>query len=351
KWSARKFIFTAMLVWGLFATLCGFVQNETQLIVLRFLLGVAEGGVWPAVLVLLASWFTVKERARANSFWMACLPVSAVLMAPLSGWLLSHFSWRTVFIVEGIPPFLWAIVWWFTIQDRPVEAAWMNAQEKERLLAQLEEEQKQVVQSKGYGAAFKNPVVWGLVIIYFFWMTGFYGYTLWAPSVVKEFSKDSTTMGLLTAIPFAFALIAMLVNSYWSDLRMNRVQHVVVPLLIAAVSMILGQYVQSSFMKMVLLTITAMGVYAPYGPLWAIPTAVIPASVVGAALGLQNAIGNLGGYFGPKLFGYLKDVTGHYEVGFFFLAFSIALAAIVTMILGRSIRKPDREERAARPAH
>jgi sugar phosphate permease len=341
RWSARKFVFILMIIWGFFSTLCGFVQTEGQLKIVRFLLGIAEGGVWPAVLVLLASWFTIKERARANSFWMACLPVSAMLMAPLSGILLSSFSWRTVFIIEGIPPFLWAIVWWLTVQDRPVEAKWMDANEKKKLLADLAEEQKKVVKSDGFGAAFKNPTVWVLVVMYFFWMTGFYGYTLWAPSVVKEFTKDPVTMGWLTAIPFTCALIGMIVNSYWSDMRMNRVQHVVIPLLIAAVSMVLGQYVESSFMKMLLLSITAIGVYAPYGPLWAVPTAVIPATVVGAALGLQNAIGNLGGYFGPKLFGIFKDGTGNFKAGFFFLAFSLVMAAIMTVILGRQMNKKE----------
>jgi sugar phosphate permease len=335
KWSAKKFVFILMILWGAASTACGFVQTEGQLKLVRFLLGVVEGGVWPAVLILLASWFTSKERARANAVWMACLPVSAMLMAPLSGILLSYFDWRMVFIIEGLPPIIWAFVWLWIIKDRPQEAKWMDERERKQLITELTEEQKNVVQSDGYMAAFKTPTVWGLVAMYFFWMSGFYGYTLWVPSVVSSFTKDATLMGWLTAIPFTCALIGMFVNSYWSDRRMNRIQHVVVPLVIASVSIILGQFVESPFWQMVLLCITAIGVYAPYGPLWAIPTAVIPATVVGVAMGLQNAIGNLGGYFGPKYVGVLKDMTGNFHVGFFILAASLLVAAGITLLLGR----------------
>jgi sugar phosphate permease len=337
KWSAKKTIFILMILWGICATAAGFVQTEGQLKAARFALGVAEGGVWPAVLVLLANWFTTKERARANAFWMACLPVSAMLMAPLSGFLLKFFDWKMVLIIQGLPPIIWAFVWYAMINDKPSDARWMKQEEREKLLTELAAEQNKKVQSEGYIAAFKNKAVWGLVIMYFLWMTGFYGYTLWVPSVVGTFTKDPVMLGWLTAIPFTCALIGMLINSYWSDKRMNRVQHVAIPLVIAAISMITGQFVTLPVLQMVLLSITAIGVYAPYGPLWAIPTAIIPAGVVGAALGLQNAIGNLGGYNGPKFFGVLKDITGNYHAGFYFLATALFLAAVMTFILGKFI--------------
>jgi sugar phosphate permease len=346
KWSARKTVTILMLFWGLSAIATGMVHTEGQLKLVRFILGVAEGGVWPAVLVLLASWFTVKERARANAFWMACLPVSAMVMAPLSGILLKHFDWHQVLMIEGIPPLIWAFVWYFSVEDRPSQAKWMDKKEREQLLNDLTNEQRGNVKSQGYGAAFKNPTVWGFVFMYLFWMTGFYGYTMWVPSVVKTFTNDAVTMGWLTAIPFTFALIGMIVNSYWSDRRMNRIQHIVVPLIIAAITMVVGQFIESPGLQMVFLCITAVGVYAPYGPLWAIPTAIIPATIVGAALGLQNAIGNLGGYYGPKVVGVLKDSTGSFHAGFYFLAASLVCAAIITLILGRTLgrnKKDDQE--------
>lgn len=175
KWSARKVIFILMMLWGVAAIACGFVQTEAQLKAARFFLGVAEGGVWPAVLVMLASWFTLKERARANAFWMACLPVSAMLMAPLSGVLLKYYDWHMVFIIEGFPPLIWAFVWWVLIKDRPSDANWMAEVERKKLETQLQEEQQKAIKSEGYAAAFKNKTVWGLVVMYLFWMTGFYG--------------------------------------------------------------------------------------------------------------------------------------------------------------------------------
>lgn len=339
RWSARKFIFILMMLWGIAAIATGLVQTEGQLKFVRFLLGVVEGGVWPAVLVLLASWFTQKERARANGFWMACLPVSAMLMAPLSGFLLAHFNWHTVLVIEGVPPLLWAFVWYFTMNDKPAEAKWINEAEKKQLLSSLAEEQKKAIKSQGFGAAFKTGKVWGLVFMYLFWMTGFYGYTLWVPSVVKTFTKDPVSMGWLTAIPFTCALIGMLVNSYWSDRRLNRIQHAAIPLIIAAIAMIAGQFVGDPLWQMVLLSITAIGVYAPYGPLWTIPTSILPAGIVGAALGLQNAIGNLGGYYGPKVVGVLKDATGDFHAGFYFLAGALIISSIITLILGRYMNR------------
>jgi sugar phosphate permease len=341
KWSAKKIVFILMLLWGVVSTATGFVHTEGQLKLLRFLLGVAEGGVWPAVLVLLANWFTGKERARANGFWMACLPVSAMVMAPISGVLLKYFDWKTVLIIQGIPPIIWAFVWYALVIDKPKDAKWLPKEEKDSLIKQLAVEQGNSVKSEGYLAAFKNKTVWGLVLMYFFWMTGFYGYTLWVPSVVQTFSKDPVTIGWLTAIPFTCALIGMCVNSWWSDKRLNRVQHVAIPLVLAGITMVAGQFVTSPILQMVFLSITAIGVYAPYGPLWAVPTAILPAGVIGAALGLQNAIGNLGGYNGPKIFGVLKDTTGNYHAGFYFLAASLVLGAVMTMILGRFITSKD----------
>jgi sugar phosphate permease len=339
KWSAKKVVLILMIAWGVAATASGFVQTEGQLKVARFLLGVAEGGVWPAVIILLANWFTTKERARANAFWMTCTAVSAIIMAPLTGFLLKYFSWKTVLVIEGIPPLLWAIIWHIIIQDKPQEAKWMETEEQNALIKELEFEKSQQSKQLGYRAAFKNPLVWGLVVMYYFWMTGFYGYILWLPTVIGSFTKNSITLGFLTAIPFICALVGMIINSYWSDKRMNRVQHVAFPLILAALSMVIGQYVDSNILQMVLLCTTAIGVYAPNGPLWAIPTAVIPASIVGAAIGLQNALGNLGGYYGPKFFGVLKDATGNFQVGFFFLAGSLLVSAMITLVLGKFMKK------------
>lgn len=330
KWSARKLIFILMIFWGIAAVATGLVQNETQLLVARFLLGIAEGGVWPAVLVLLASWFSVKERARANALWMACMPVSAMIMAPISGWLLVYFDWKAVLIIQGLPPLVWAFVWLWLVRDQPSQVKWLSDKDRAYLLNEEKKEKAKVVGKAKYSDVFKNKTVWALLFMSFLWVAGFYGYNMWVPSLVGQLTKDPVTMGWLTAIPFTAGLIGMILNSYLSDKRMNRIQHVVYPLLIGAISMICGQLVDSTLLKMVFLSITAFGLYAPYGPLWAIPTAILPASIVGLALGIQNVFSGLGGYVGPKMIGVLFDKTGNYNVGFYFLATLIILAALIT---------------------
>ena len=132
-WSAKKFVFISLIVWGIFAILTGLVQNIAELLIVRFLLGVAEGGVWPATLILLAKWFPMEERGRANSYWMFCLPVASIIMSPISGWILTWTDWRTLFMLEGIPPLVWAAIWWFFIDESPDTAKWLSPEERSYL--------------------------------------------------------------------------------------------------------------------------------------------------------------------------------------------------------------------------
>jgi sugar phosphate permease len=337
RWSARKTVLGLMIAWSLAAMACGLVRSEVELHVARFVLGVFEGGVWPAVLILLASWFPQRERARANALWMACLPVSAILMSPLSGWMLEHMSWRWVFVVQGLPPVIWAVVWWFAVADRPGQAKWISTAERdhvESVLAQ-EEAAKPKIQQESYTRALRNKTVQLLIAVYFFWMTGFYGFSLWLPEVVKTMTGDGASglVGWLTAIPYVVALGSMVGVALWSDRTGNRRLALAVPLVVAAVAMLLGQLVDgSAVQQMVLLCIVAAGVYAPYGPFWAIPSTVLRFEVVAVALGLINALGNLGGFVGPYLVGWLKDVTGANSAGFVALSAFLVMAVVITVV-------------------
>ncbi|MGP4002407.1 MFS transporter [Streptomyces sp. 8N706] len=133
RWSARKTVLILMIAWGLAAMLCGLVQTKAQFHLARFVLGLLRGGVWPAVLILLASWFPLREQARANALWIACLPISSIIMAPLSGWMLDHASWRRVLVLQGVPPLPWALLWWFAVADRPAQAKWISSVEADHL--------------------------------------------------------------------------------------------------------------------------------------------------------------------------------------------------------------------------
>ncbi len=331
KWSARKTVVLLMLLWGVAAMLCGVVQNEAQLHVARLVLGLFEGGVWPAVLILLASWFPQAERARANALWMSCLPISAIIMSPLSGLMLDHMSWRWVFVLQGLPPLLWAIVWWFAVADRPSKARWISVPEREYLETTLaaEEAAKPRVAQQGLVKALGNRSVLLLIGVYFFWITGFYGFSLWLPSVVKDMTGGSaTSVGFLSAIPYVLALGCMLACAQWSDRTGNRRLAVTIPLVIAIAGLLIGNLVEwPSVVQFVLLCVVAAGVYMPYGPFWAIPSQILRFEVVAVAMGVINALGNLGGFAGPYLVGWLTDVTGSSTTGFVVLAGFLAVAA------------------------
>ncbi|MEU6328237.1 MFS transporter [Streptomyces sp. NPDC047049] len=351
RWSARKTVLLLMVAWGVAASLSGLVRTTSQFYVARFVLGLFEGGVWPAVLILLASWFPLRERARANALWMACLPLSSVLMAPLSGWMLDQGSWRWVLVLQGVPPLVWAVVWWFTVADRPARARWISRAEAdhvERAIA-ADEAAKPPAGGGSYLDTVKQKPVLVLIGVYFFWITGFYGFNLWLPAVIKELTHDgsSTEVGLLTAIPFTVALAVMIANAAWSDRTGRRRQAVAVPLLVGIAALLLGQAVDGALPRMLLLCVTAAAVYAPYGPFWAIPGELLRFEVVVVAMGLINALGNLGGFAGPYLVGRLTDATGSSVTGFAVLsAFLAAAVALVTLGLRPAVhpvRQPARE--------
>ncbi|MEY7999838.1 MFS transporter [Clostridium sp. Mt-5] len=332
RWSAKKVVFILIMLWSVAAMCTSLVQSKTQLFVLRLLLGVFEGGVWPSVLVLLAKWFPSGERARANAFWMINMPLSAVIMAPITGWLLSITSWRIVFLIEGMLPLIWGFVWWFSIEDSPAVSKWVSPEERKYVEDTIAKENENKPKGAGYGSAFKNPTVIWLLIAYFFWMSGFYGYTMWVPSVIKDFKGlSSSLVGLISAIPFIFAMIAMAFNSSLSDKRRQREIHVAIPLLIGAFGLIGGQYLaHTAVTKMIFLVISAIGVYAPYGPFWAIPTDILRPELAAAAMGLINALGNLGGFLGPYIVGWIQGKFGGY-LGFIVLGIFLIITAIVSM--------------------
>lgn len=340
RWSAKKTIAILMVAWGVTAVLTGFVQTRMQLYIARFVLGVFEGGVWPAVLVLLARWFPENERARANALWMTCLPLSAAGMAPLTGWLLTFLTWRQVFVIEGIPPLLWVVVWWLVAADRPGEASWCSPDERHDIERRIARENATKPASAGYLAALSDRTVIRLFLAYFFWMAGFYGFTMWVPSVVKQFAgsgASSAHVGLLSAIPFAFAIIGMIVISNWSDRVMKRQAFVAVAALIGACGLVAGQFVRTPALQLTFLVIAAIGVYGPYGPFWAVPSAILRPEVVGVSMGLIN-IANLGGFMGAYIVGLLRNATGSDFAGFLVLAAFLLIVATVFLFIGADRR-------------
>jgi sugar phosphate permease len=334
-WSAKKFIFWALLIWGAFATLCGFAQSYQQLLVFRFLLGVGEGGVWPATVVLLSNWFAPEERARANGYWVICQPVAVVLSSPLSGWILDHYNWRMMFIVQGIFPLLFAAIWWWAVEDHPEEAKWAKHEKS----AWVPKNNKGPAVPAGSRWSFlRYRSVWLLVLLDLAFACGAYGLLMWLPSTIRSLGLKSNLMvGVLSSLPYLCAIAGTIYNSRRSDRAKERRWHIAVPCIAAGVLLILGFIVQgkSPALGMVLVCLTGFGIYAAIGPMWALMTEVVPRQTAGLSLGLINAVANLGGMAGPYFVGAAQDATGSFLPGFIFLGCSLITAGLLTLMVPR----------------
>ncbi len=313
KRSVKKLIFVSLILWGGLATLTGMVANVYLLIGIRFLLGVVEAAVMPAMLVYLCHWFTRAERSRANTFLILGNPVTILWMSVVSGYLVEHFSWRWMFIIEGLPAVIWAFIWWRLVDDRPRQAAWLSGSEKRALEDALAAEQQGIKPVKNYREAFRSPKVIVLSLQYFCWSIGVYGFVLWLPSILKHGANiDIIEAGWLSALPYLAAVIAMLGVSWASDRLQKRKRFVWPPLLIASIAFY-GSYALGSehfWLSYALLVLAGACMYAPYGPFFAIVPEVLPANVAGGAMALINSMGALGSFSGSWLVGYLNGITG-----------------------------------------
>jgi sugar phosphate permease len=335
KKSAKKLIFWSLILWGACATATGMTNNITVLIIIRFLLGVVESAVFPAMLILLSRWFTKSERSRANTFLILGNPVTILWMSILSGYLINAMGWRWMFILEGLPAIVWAFFWWRLVDDRPKDAKWLSQQEKNELEDRLQKEQQGIKPVKDYAAAFKSKAVILLSLQYAFWSIGVYGFVMWLPTIIKSAPNMSiVTTGWLSSIPYLFAIFAMIGASYFSDKTLNRKIFVWPFLLIAAIAFY-GSYLVGTdnfWLSFVLLVIAGMTMYAPYGAFFAIIPEILPANVVGGAMALINSFGALGSFAGSYLVGYLNGSTGGFGASYIFMSGSVLLSAILTVI-------------------
>jgi MFS family permease len=346
RWSAKRFVTILLVIWGVLAILTGFVQNTWQLLAVRFALGIAEGGVWPATLVLLAHWFPVEERARANNLWMLCLPIAAIVVSPISGGILavSHNDWRILFWAEGAPPLVWAAVWWIFVDDRPSEASWVSREEREHVEGKLREEtgKTDLPHLNTYRKAFLSPVTWLLVVMYFFSTIPGYGISSFFPSLLKQTGLPIAAVGGLTALPFVMAVVGLLVVGVMSDRSLKRRQFIVGPMVVLGVGLIIAAAVYSGSVpvSLALFILAGLGLYAYLGPFWAAVAQLLPPETAGGAMGLINALGNLGGFTGPFVVGYLNGTSNSFLPGFIFLgACALAMAALTFLLRLREGRQ------------
>jgi sugar phosphate permease len=333
--SAKKLIFWSLILWGSLAMATGMVSNISMLIVIRFMLGVVESAVMPAMLIFLSKWFTKAERSRANTFLILGNPATILWMSILSGYLIKSVGWRWMFIWEGLPAVIWAFLWWRLVEEVPKNAKWLSEPEKQALDDKLQQEQANIKPVKNYAEAFKSRTVILLCLQYALWSIGVYGFVMWLPSIINAApNMDIVKTGWLSSVPYVFAIIGMLSASYFSDKTLNRKIFVWPFLLIGAIAFYSSYLIGANhfWASFVLLVIAGAAMYAPYGPFFAIITEILPRNVAGGAIALINSFGALGSFAGSYLVGYLNGSTGGFSASYIFMSGALFLSAVITMI-------------------
>lgn len=342
RWSARIWLARILVSWGLVSGLMAFVRSPWEFYALRFLLGVAEASFYPvAYASVIPRWFTAPERPRALAIMLTSLPISAIVGSPVAGWLLGLRAfgwngWQLLFLLEAIPAVLFGVVLWFWLKDWPRDAHWLSEAERARLTAEFAAEVAAKNARKHYtvGQALADREVLKLCLIYFLWITGFWGYNYWLPTVLREASGwSSLQVGWMIVIPMTLALGGMLWVGQSSSRQRDKRWHGAAPMFVAAVGMGLGPFVKDPMLSFVCVCLAGVGVYAAFGVWWSYPTAFLSGAAAAGAVGLINSCGNIGGFLGPYLTGLLKELTGSVQSAYIYLAASLAGAGTLMLTL------------------
>ena len=324
-WSARKVISLFLVLWGLCAIGCGTSRTFRQFEVMRFLLGVAESGVFPATTVLLANWFPRDERARANAYWNLCQPLAVAGSAPFTGWLLGAYGWQQI--------------WWFGVTDHPHQAKWISEKEKTYLETALRKEVSQLnpPQPVPWWVRLSHPSVFVMLAIYFLHNCAAYGCMTFFTTGLKGQGFSPLQYGILFAIPYGVTAVIMILNSWHSDRTGDRRGHIAAVYILSGTSLILSVLFRDHFwISYALMCLAIPGPFAAMAPFWSIPSETLPRSFLGLIVGVVNAFGNLGGFVGPYLVGWLKDVYHSTAIAFNALGVGMLIAAALAFLLPKA---------------
>lgn len=345
KFGARVWITRILFTWGIISMATGFAQNATQLYVIRFLLGIAEAGLFPGIILYLTYWFRAKERASTIAMFMTAIAVSYIIGAPVSTLIIDHIhwmnvpGWRWMFIIEGAPAVILGFVTYFYLTDRPEQAKWLTAEEKNWLMAELRKDEelreKQGRQASSHKTALIDPKLWYLALIYFVYTAGTLGVGYWMPQIIKGLSSylSNTQIGFIATIPY---IIASIVMNYWSrrsDRTGERRMHTALPLLVAGLTLLSVGMVSNPFIAMIFITISLAAMYCFKGPFWSLPTMILSPATVAVGIAVINSIGSLGGFVGPYAVGWLKDYTGKMQAGLIFLSMILIIAFLLVLAM------------------
>jgi MFS family permease len=341
KFGARAWIARIMISWGVISSAMMFVHSEKAFYAMRFLLGIAEAGFFPGIIFYLTLWYPSRLRSTRTALFVSAIAVSGVLGNPISGAIMDSLSgtaglagWQWLFLFEGIPSILVGIWVFFYLDSSILEAKWLTAEEKDLLARNLDAEEKH--KSEVHVAdAFKSGKVWALCAIYFTLMIGLYGISFWLPTIVKAFGvKGYLQVGLITAIPYAVAVVGMLLLSRSSDRTGERRLHYVFNVSAGAIGLILsGVYASNPYLSIIFLSIGTLGVIGSMPVFWPIPSAFLAGTASAAGIGLVNSIGNLGGYVGPNVPIWAKSFSTNPSAALYIIAADLLVGAVLTFFL------------------
>jgi sugar phosphate permease len=345
RWSARRLIAAIMIAWGSLTVLTGLVHSPGELYLARFMLGVAEAGFFPGVIVYLSHWFIHEDRAKATSDFMAAIPLSFAVGSPLAGWILGHRwlgvgGWRWLFVLEGLPAILLGAVTFFYLTDWPSQASWLAPEQRRWIEQKLKEEKPASVRSSTVWQAMRSRTTLLLASATFpaYFMS--YTFIFWFPTVLKRLSGLSDMrVGLLGAVPYAAAFLAMLINGWHSDRSRERRWHSAVPLFIAAIAL-MGLIRLPGSIPLTVVLFSAVGMSIAYLPtFWAIPTEILSESAAAAAVGMINSVGSVAGFAGPYAFGYLLSRTGSLSYGFALMMVTALAGGMLILASPRTVSR------------
>jgi ACS family tartrate transporter-like MFS transporter len=347
RFGARLWIARIVFLWGLVSTAMMFARGPLSFYALRFLLGAAEAGFFPGIIFYLTHWFPARYRAKAVAQFATASMLAFIVGAPLSGALLSLRGvagldgWQWLFLMEGVPAALLGFVVLTYLTDRPEQADWLAPDEQRWLIETLRIE---AGPAEGHGslrAGLVNPAVWRLSAIYFLLVVGAYGFNLWLPQIVKGLSGASDLrVGLLTAVPYVVTAFVMVAIAAHSDRSGERRWHVAGAGFAASLGFVLAASLGNPRLAFLALILAAMGCFGSTPPFWTLPTSMLRGTAAAAGIALINSVGNLGGFVGPYLVGWLKDATGGFESGLLLLSTAPALAAVVVLTVPRAAAPP-----------
>ncbi|WP_243469759.1 MFS transporter [Klenkia marina] len=356
RFGARRWIARILVTWGLIAAAMAFVQNAPMLYAFRILLGIAEAGFFPGIMLYLTFWFPRSVRVRLTGLFMIALPASSALGAPIAGAILQYWDglfglagWRVMFLVLGLPAVLLGVAAWFYLTDRPGDADWLAPDERRWLDDTMAAEQ-QATEATGKHRvrdSLRDPRVWALGVVYFGVTYGLYALSFFLPTIVAGFAESFDTSfsilenGLIVAVPFAVGAVAMVFWSRHSDRTGERVWHVALPALLGAVSIPVALYMESPLATMAVITVTAVGVFCALPVFWYLPSTFLAGAGAAAGIALVNTLGNSSGFGAPYITGFLLDATGSSRAGLWVVGAMMLVAGLTVLALRGRLRAAD----------